>query len=50
MLFQSHTGEALAQAFHKMLVEHALTEKVRRTQCIFKYTRKHLPIDPRIQR
>lgn len=25
---QSHTGDALAQAFHKMLVEHGLTEKV----------------------
>ena len=25
---QSHTGDALARAFHKMLVEHGLTEKV----------------------
>jgi hypothetical protein len=25
---QSHTGDALARAFHKMLVEHGLTQKV----------------------
>jgi hypothetical protein len=26
---ESHTGDALARAFHKMLVEHGLTQKVR---------------------
>jgi hypothetical protein len=28
VIVQSHTGEALAQAFHDMLVEHKLTNKV----------------------
>jgi hypothetical protein len=34
IMFQSHTGEALAWAFHNMLVEHALVNKVCFTQCI----------------
>jgi hypothetical protein len=28
LIVQSHTGEALAQAFHDMLVKHKLTTKV----------------------
>jgi hypothetical protein len=28
LVVQSHTGEALAQAFHNMLVKHKLTNKV----------------------
>ena len=29
LVLQSHTGEALARAFHDMLVKHGLTDKVR---------------------
>lgn len=51
IMFQSHTGEALAQAFHDMLVEHALVNKVWFTQCIcFRTYLKPLLLDPHVQR